>query len=90
MAFQTTGRACYQVEAVTPDHAESVGCPGADFRIFGRYGGVYGFFIATGSTPGAEVRVPGWTTARLGIRAQFVPAVLCEEDQPIDGYLALS
>lgn len=89
-AFQTTGRACYRVEEVTPDHAEQVGCPDANARILTIAGPMYGYFSATGSQPGRQVRVPAWYSRR-GVRVVFVAATGCpsvhdEDASLIDGW----
>ncbi len=76
--FQTEARVAFRVEEVDTDHAASVGCPTADHRVIGPNTGTvtYGYFMATGREPGHEVRVPGWTSARRGARAVFVPSVI--------------
>lgn len=91
MTFKTTGTATYHVQEVPAELAEAMGCPGATHRILGAHVTTYGAFMATGRVPGREVRVPGWTAARLGMRAVFVPAVLDETvgSVPVDGYLAV-
>jgi hypothetical protein len=51
---------------------------------------MYGYLMATGTVPGREVRVPGWSTRR-GVRAVFVPSVVDygpNGSVPVDGYLA--
>lgn len=91
MAFMTTGRATYQVEAVDQVLANYVGCPTATHRLLGRNATTYGFFVGTGRPPGNEVKVPGWPS-RKGIRALFVPAVIDDGpngSMPFDGWLAL-
>jgi hypothetical protein len=88
-AFVTTGTATYPVSPVDASLAEQVGCPTATHRLEGRET-VYGYFMATGTVPGKSVRVPGWSTARKGVRAVFVPAVLDETvdwGSPVDGWL---
>lgn len=90
--FQTEARVAFQVEEIDFATAEYVGCPEANHRIIGPNTGTvtYGYFMATGTTPGQEVRVPGWTAARKGARAVFVPAVLdgWTGTTPIDGWVA--
>jgi hypothetical protein len=89
--FRTTGTATYRVEAVEPDLARFVGCETATHRIVGRLFTMYGYFMATGRPAGREVKVPGWTRARLGIRAVFVPAVIehgTNGSVPIEGWVA--
>lgn len=89
MAFMTTHRATYRVEAVDAQLALSVGCPDATHRIVGRNGVIYGGFMATGRVPGNDIKVPGWPTRR-GIRAVFFPAVLDDAGpHPVDGWLGL-
>jgi hypothetical protein len=88
--FHTTRGADYTVEHVDQRHAEYVGCPNSDYRLVGRHGVMYGYLMATGTVPGREVRVPGWSTRR-GVRAVFVPSVVDygpNGSVPVDGYLA--
>lgn len=79
------GTALYEVTGLTAEEAEGFGCPGADVMLTGRLGSTVGNLMATGSVPGRSVRVPGWTAARRGVRAVFVP--WGPEAEPLSGYL---
>lgn len=82
------GTATFDVRGVDASTAEHFGCPGADVMLVGRLQTVFGNLVATGTVPGRAVRVPGWSKARLGVRAVFVPwGPLDADNEVLEGFL---
>lgn len=68
--FQTEGRVPLALRPVSPGTAEDHGCPGATHLLVGRHTETFG---TVASVTGKAVRVPGWTSARLGVLSVFTP-----------------